>query len=73
MWRQKPAGKTIGEVERLIPKRTIKYYVERGILVPDCKSVSGYWLYRGSAAHRRAGALPGPHRAHESKTLENGG
>lgn len=47
MCRQKPVGKTIGEVERLtgIPKRTLKYYIERSILVPGCKSASGYWLY----------------------------
>ena len=47
MCRQNPAGKTIGEVEKLtgIPKRTLKYYIERKIIVPGCKSVSGYWLY----------------------------
>ena len=47
MCRQKPAGKTIGEVEKLtgIPKRMLKYYIERKIIVPECKSVSGYWLY----------------------------
>lgn len=47
MCRQKPAGKTIGEVEKLtgIPKRTLKYYIERRIIVPGCKSSSGYWLY----------------------------
>lgn len=47
MCRQQPAGKTIGEVEKLtgIPKRTLKYYIERKIIVPDCKSGSGYWLY----------------------------
>ena len=47
MCRQNPVGKTIGEVERLtgIPKRTLKYYIERSIFVPGCKSGSGYWLY----------------------------
>ncbi len=47
MCRQQPVGKTIGEVEKLtgIPKRTLKYYIERKIIVPGCKSSSGYWLY----------------------------
>ncbi len=47
MCRQKPVGKTIGEVEKItgIPKRTLKYYIERSIIVPGCKSASGYWLY----------------------------
>ncbi len=47
MGRQKDAGKTIGEVEKLtgIPKRTLKYYIERGLLTPQRKSSSGYWLY----------------------------
>lgn len=43
----KSAVKTVGEVEKLtgIPRRKIKYFIERGIFVPSEKSESGYWLY----------------------------
>lgn len=43
----KLAVKTVGEVEKLtgIPRRKIKYFIERGIFVPSEKSESGYWLY----------------------------
>ena len=43
----KIAVKTVGEVEKLtgIPRRKIKYFIERGIFVPSEKSESGYWLY----------------------------
>jgi len=39
--------KTIGEVEKQtgIPKRTLKYYIERGFIRPSQKANSGYWLY----------------------------
>ncbi len=41
------AVKTVGEVEKLtgIPRRKIKYFIERGIFLPSEKSESGYWLY----------------------------
>ena len=40
-------GKTIGEVEKItgIPKRTLKYFIEQGLVQPAEKSESGYWLY----------------------------
>jgi len=40
-------GKTIGEVEKLtgIPKRELKYYIERKLMRPLCRSEVGYWLY----------------------------
>ena len=43
----KMVGKTIGEVEKFtgIPRRTLKYFIERDIMHPSCKSESGYWLY----------------------------
>ncbi len=43
----KLAVKTVGEVEKLtgIPRRKIKYFIERGIFIPSVKSESGYWLY----------------------------
>lgn len=46
--------KTIGEVERLtgIPKRTLKYYIERSFIVPSRKSDGGYWLYSDSDIKR---------------------
>lgn len=38
---------TIGEVEQLtgISKREIKYCIEQGLIRPERKSASGYWLY----------------------------
>lgn len=43
----KMVGKTIGEVEKFtgFPRRTLKYFIERDIMHPSCKSESGYWLY----------------------------
>lgn len=47
MRRPKAISKTIGEVEKLtgIPKRKVKYYIERRLITPTQKSDSGYWLY----------------------------
>lgn len=41
------ALRTVGEVEKLtgIPRRRVKYFIERGILRPSGRSESGYWLY----------------------------
>ena len=41
-------GKTIGEVEKLtgIPKRKLKYMIERDLIHPSQRSESGFWLYR---------------------------
>ncbi|MDO4488371.1 MAG: MerR family transcriptional regulator, partial [Eubacteriales bacterium] len=41
---------TVGEVSEItgIEKRKLKYYIERGIIVPSCKKSEGgksYWLY----------------------------
>lgn len=40
-------GKTIGEVEKLtgIPKRKLKYMVERNLMHPSQRSETGFWLY----------------------------
>lgn len=43
----KATGKTIGEVEKLtgIPKWELKYYIERGFMLPSQRTESNYWLY----------------------------
>lgn len=40
-------GKTIGEVEKLtgIPKRKLKYMVERDLMRPSQRAETGFWLY----------------------------
>ena len=48
------ALRTVGEVEKLtgIPRRRVKYFIERGILRPSGRSESGYWLYSGADMKR---------------------
>lgn len=43
----KTIGKTIGEVEKLtgIPKRKLKYMIERNLMQPSQRSESNFWLY----------------------------
>ena len=43
----KTIGKTIGEVEKLtgIPKRKLKYMIERDLIQPSQRSDTGFWLY----------------------------
>lgn len=43
----KTIGKTIGEVEKLtgIPKRKLKYIIERNLMQPSQRSESSFWLY----------------------------
>lgn len=43
----KNIGKTIGEVEKLtgIPKRKLKYMIERELMQPSQRSDTGFWLY----------------------------
>ena len=43
----KAIGKTIGEVEKLtgIPKRKLKYMIERNLMRPYQRSETGFWLY----------------------------
>jgi len=43
----KPTGKTIGEVEKLtgIPKRKLKYMIERNLMRPSQRAEAGFWLY----------------------------
>ena len=43
----KMIGKTIGEVEKLtgIPKRKLKYMIERNLMQPSQRSDTGFWLY----------------------------
>lgn len=43
----KAIGKTIGEVEKLtgIPKRKLKYMIERNLMRPYHRSEAGFWLY----------------------------
>lgn len=45
----KNIGKTIGEVEKLtgIPKRKLKYMIERDLMQPSQRSDTGFWLYSG--------------------------
>ena len=47
MGRTKTTGKTIGEVEKLtgIPKRKLKYMIERGVMRPSQRAETGFWLY----------------------------
>lgn len=48
------ATKTVKQVEKLtgIPRRKVKYFIERGIFLPSKKSDSGYWLYSDSDVER---------------------
>ena len=43
----KTIGKTIGEVEKLtgIPKRKLKYMIERDLMQPSRRAATGFWLY----------------------------
>lgn len=43
----KMINKTIGEVEKLtgIPKRKLKYMIERNLMQPSQRSDTGFWLY----------------------------
>lgn len=43
----KTIGKTIGEVEKLtgIPKRKLKYMIERNLMQPSRRSETSFWLY----------------------------
>lgn len=43
----KMIGKTIGEVEKLtgIPKRKLKYMIERNLMQPSQRTETGFWLY----------------------------
>lgn len=43
----KMIGKTIGEVEKLtgIPKRTLKYMIERNLMQPSQRTETGFCLY----------------------------
>lgn len=47
---KKAGGRTIGEVEKLtgIPKRKLKYFIERGLFCPSLRGENGYWLYTDS-------------------------
>lgn len=48
------ALRTVGEVEMLtgIPRRRVKYCIERGILHPCGRSEGGYWLYNSDDIER---------------------
>ncbi len=46
--------RTVGEVEKLtgIPRRRVKYFIERGILRPSGRSEGGCWLYSEADVER---------------------
>lgn len=47
---KKAGGRTIREVEKLtgIPRRKLKYFIERKLFCPSLRGENGYWLYTDS-------------------------